>query len=207
MLCLPLALGSALLLARRRWHGRVALDMLVHLPLVLPPVLVGYLLLAVFGARAPLGHWLRAGFGVHLPFTTHGAALATAVMTFPLVVRTMRLSLEQLDPGLNEAARLLGARRWDRFMTVTLPLILPGVLAGVITAFAASLGEFGAVITFAGNVPGETQTLPLALYSALETPGGESAAWRLATLSLGLGIAGIAIAELVARRMHHWLGR
>ncbi len=206
-LCLPVGLGSALLLTRRRWHGRVALDMLVHLPLVLPPVLVGYLLLAAFGARTPLGHWLRSSFGVHLPFTTHGAALATAVMTFPLVVRTLRLSLEQLDPGLGEAARLLGAGRWDRFATITLPLILPGVLAGIITAFAASLGEFGAVITFAGNVPGETQTLPLALYSALESPDGETAAWRLASLSLALGIAGIVAAEFIARRMHRWLGR
>ena len=188
-------------------RGRVLLDAFVHLPVILPPVLVGFVLLIVFGRRGVAGQYLASWFGIHLAFTLQGAALATAVMTFPLVVRTMRLSLEQLDPGLNEAARLLGARRWDRFMTVTLPLILPGVLAGVITAFAASLGEFGAVITFAGNVPGETQTLPLALYSALETPGGESAAWRLATLSLGLGIAGIAIAELVARRMHHWLGR
>lgn len=207
VLCLPVALAVSLLLARPRWRGRVALDTLVHLPLVLPPVLVGYLLLMVFGARAPLGHWLAAQWGVHLPFTTHGAAFATAVMTFPILVRAMRLSREQLDPGLEEAARLLGAGPWDRFTTVTLPLMLPGILAGAVTAFAASLGEFGAVITFAGSVPGETQTLPLALYAALDSADGEDAAWRLAGLSLTLGVGGIVIAEVLARPMHRWLGR
>jgi molybdate transport system permease protein len=206
-LCLIPGLCAAVLLAKRHWRGRLALDAIIHLPLVLPPVLVGYLLLVVFGARAPVGHWLYARLGVHLPFTSHGAALATAVMTLPLLVRAMRLSLEQLDPGLDDAARLLGATRWDRFATITLPLMLPGILAGTITAFAASLGEFGAVITFAGNVPGETQTLPLALYSALASADGESAAWRLAGLSLALGIGGLVVAELIARRMHRWLGR
>jgi len=206
-MCVPVALLLAVPLARRTWHGRVALDVLVHLPLVLPPVLVGYLLLIALGARAPVGHWLAVHLGLHLPFTTHGAALATAVMTLPLLVRSMRLSLEQLDPALGDAARLLGAGRWDRLVTVTVPLMTPGILAGAITAFAASLGEFGAVITFAGNVPGETQTLPLALYSALESADREGAAWRLACLSLTLAVAGILAAEFVARRMHRWLGR
>lgn len=204
-LCLPVALVAALLLGGRPWPGRLALDLLVHLPLVLPPVVIGYLLLGVFAARAPVGHWLATVLGVHLPFSTHGAALATAVMTLPLPVRAMRLAREQVEPGLEDAARLLGAGRWDRLCSVTLPLMAPGILAGAVTAFAASLGEFGAVITFAGNVPGETQTLPLALYAALDRAGGDASAARLAGLSLALGIVGIAAAELLARRLRRRL--
>ncbi|MGH8258596.1 MAG: molybdate ABC transporter permease subunit, partial [Steroidobacteraceae bacterium] len=165
---LPLALPVAWLLARRRFPGRTLFDAFVHLPLVLPPVAVGYVLLLLFGIHGPLGAWLARSFGVRLAFTTNGAALATAVMSCPLVVRAMRLSLESVDPGLEEAARTLGAGPLDRFATVTLPLMMPGVLAGLVTAFAAGLGEFGAVITFASNIPGETRTLPLALYTALQ---------------------------------------
>ena len=201
------ALGIAWLLTRRRFAGRTLLDAVVHLPLVLPPVLVGYLLLLMLGVRGPLGHWLDQWLGIRLVFTTNGAALATAVMSFPLMVRAMRLSLEGVDTGLEQAARTLGAGAFDRFVTITLPLMLPGVLAGAVTAFAAGLGEFGAVITFVSNIPGETRTLPLALYSALQSPDGDALAARLALLSFALGLAGLLSAELLARNLRRWLGR
>jgi molybdate transport system permease protein len=168
---------------------------------------VGYFLLLTLGARGPIGAWLRDALGVQLVFTTAGAAVATAVMSFPLVVRAIRLSIENVDPGLEDAARTLGAGAWDRFATITLPLMLPGVLAGAIVAFSASLGEFGAVITFVSNIPGETQTLPLALYSAIQTPDGDTAAMRLASLSVALGFAGLVLAELLARAVRRRLGR
>jgi molybdate transport system permease protein len=204
---LPFAVVIAWLLTQRRFRGKLLLDVLVHLPLVLPPVVVGYLLLLLFGLRGPLGSWLYERFGVQLIFTTGGAALATAVMSFPLVVRAIRLSLEGIDRGLEEAARTLGAGPWDRFFTITLPMIVPGILAGSVIAFAAGLGEFGAVITFASNIPGETRTLPLALYTALQTPGGEALAARLAAVSITLGLLGLVAAELIARRMNRMLGR
>ena len=204
---LPPAIGVAWLLTRRRVPGRLLLDAAVPLPLVLPPVVVGYLLLLLFGVRGPVGAWLDARFGIRLVFTTAGAALATAVMTFPLMVRAIRIALEGVDRGLEDAARALGAGPLDRFFSVTLPLMLPGVLAGAITAFAAALGEFGAVITFVGNVPGETRTLPLALYAVLQSPGGDAAAARLATLSLLLGVGGLLLAELLARALRRRLGR
>jgi molybdate transport system permease protein len=204
---LPPAVLVAWRLARGRFPGRPLLDALVHLPLVLPPVAVGWLLLVLLGARGPLGSLLDGWFGVRLVFTTGGAALATAVMSFPLIVRAVRLSLEAVDPGLEAAARTLGAGPLDRFATVTLPLAAPGVLAGAITAFAAGLGEFGAVITFASNIPGETQTLPLAIYSATQTPGGERTAARLALVSFALAAGGLLLAEVVARRLHILLGR
>jgi molybdate transport system permease protein len=204
---LPIAILFAWLLARGKWRGKILLDALVHLPLVLPPVVVGYLLLLLFGVRGPIGQWLDASFGVRLVFTSGGAALATAVMSFPLMVRAIRISLEGVDPGLEDAARTLGAGPWDRFVSVTLPMMLPGILAGAVTAFAAGLGEFGAVITFVSNIPGETRTLPLALYTALQTPGGETLAARLATISFTLGLAGLLISEFVARRVRLLLGR
>jgi molybdate transport system permease protein len=204
---LPLAVLVAWTLSRSRFLGRTVLDALVHLPLVLPPVVVGYLLLLLFGTRGPLGAWLDATFGVRLAFTSAGAALATAVMTFPLMVRAIRLSLESIDPGLEDAARTLGAGPLDRFFTITLPLMAPGIVAGAIIAFAAGLGEFGAVITFASNIPGETRTLPLALYTALQSPGGDALAARLATLSFLLGLAGLVLAEWVSRGLRRRLGR
>lgn len=204
---LPLAIAAAWLLTRRRFAGRMILDAIVHLPLVLPPVVIGYLLLLSFGARGPIGSWLLQTFGFRLAFTREGAALATAVMTLPLMIRAIRISLELVDPGIEEAARTLGARAWDRFFTITLPLIAPGVLAGAVTAFAAGLGEFGAVITFVGNVPGETQTLPLALYSALQTPDGDLIAARLAVLSLSLGLLGLLLAEWLSRYLRRALGQ
>ncbi len=207
LFALPLAVLVAWVLARRRVAGRILLDAFVHLPLVLPPVVVGYLLLLLFGTRGPIGGWLDRVFGVQLIFTSTGAALATAVMTFPLMVRAIRISLEGVDAGLEDAARTLGAGAWDRFCTITLPLMLPGILAGAVTAFAAGLGEFGAVITFVSNIPGETRTLPLALYTALQTPGGDALAARLAAISFSLGIAGLVAAELIARRLRWMLGR
>jgi molybdate transport system permease protein len=207
VLSLPVSVLTAWLLTRRRFLGRALLDAFVHLPLVLPPVVVGYLLLVLFGTRGPIGSWLERLFGIQLIFTRNGAALATAVMSFPLMVRAMRISLENVDRGLEEAARTLGAGAIDRFATVTLPLMLPGVLAGAITGFSAALGEFGAVITFVSNIPGETRTLPLALYTALQTPGGDTAAARLAGVSFGLGLSGLLLSEWLARRVRRMLGR
>jgi molybdate transport system permease protein len=197
----------AWLLTRRRFPGRMLLDAFVHLPLVLPPVVVGYLLLLLLGTRGPVGGWLDRTFDIQLTFSTFGAAIATAVMSFPLMVRAMRISLENVDTGLEEAARTLGASPWRRFGTITLPLMLPGVLAGAVTAFAAGLGEFGAVITFVSNIPGETRTLPLALYTALQSPDGNATAARLAMLSLSLGLGGLLASEILARRLRVWLGK
>ena len=204
---LPLAVLAAYALARGRFVGRPLLDAFVHLPLVMPPVVIGWGLLLLFGVRGPLGSILQHWFGVRLVFTTAGAALATAVMAFPLMVRAIRLSLEGVDPGLEAAARTLGAGPVDRFLTVTLPLMAPGVLAGAVVAFAAGLGEFGAVITFASNIPGQTQTLPLAIYAATQTPGGEATAAKLSAVSFTLAIAGLLLSELVARRMRRLLGQ
>jgi molybdate transport system permease protein len=204
---LPVAIAIAWLLTRGRFAGRSLLDAFVHLPLVLPPVAVGYLLLVLFGNRGPIGGWLNEQFGVQLVFSRSGAALATAVMSFPLMVRAIRVSLEHIEPGLEEAARTLGAGPLDGFMSITLPLLVPGVLAGAVTAFAASLGEFGAVITFVSNIPGETRTIPLALYTALQMPGGDAAAARLAIMSLALGFSGLLVAEFLARRFRAMLGR
>jgi molybdate transport system permease protein len=204
---LPVAVVLAWVLARRRFVGRTLLDALIHLPLVLPPVVVGYVLLVLFGSRGVIGSWLERAFGIELVFTRNGAALATAVMSFPLMVRAMRISLENVDRGLEDAARTLGARAFDRFATITLPLMLPGILAGAVTAFSAALGEFGAVITFVSNIPGETRTLPLALYTALQSPDGEHAAARLAGLSVILGLGGLLLSEWFARRVRRMLGR
>ena len=203
----PPALMCAWLLSRGRFPGKVLFDGLVHLPLVLPPVVMGYLLLITLGTRAPLGGWLLDVFGIRLIFNWTGAALATGVVTFPFQVRAMRLALDAIDPGLEAAARSLGASRLDVFCSVTLPLMIPGILAGTITAFAASLGEFGAIITFVSNVPGETRTLPLAIYSAIQTPGNETAAARLAALSIALALAGLLLSEVASRRARRLIGR
>jgi len=201
---LPFAVAAAFLLARGRFPGKALVDGLIHLPLVLPPVVMGYLLLVLFGTRGPIGGWLLETFDIRLIFTRTGAALAAGVVTFPFQVRAIRLALEAVDPGLLDAARTLGAGPLDRFVNVSLPLALPGVVAGAITAFAASLGEFGAIITFVSNIPGETRTLPLAIYTAIQTPGGEVAAARLAALSIGLALAGLLAAELAARRARRY---
>jgi len=203
---LPIATAVAWLLVRRRFPGRTLLDAFVHLPLVLPPVLTGYLLLVLLGTRGLIGGWLLRAFGVHLIFTTAGTVLAVAVMTFPLMVRAIRLTLEGIDIGLEEAARTLGAGPLDRFASITLPLMLPGILAGAVTAFAAGLGEFGAVITFVSNIPGVTRTLPLALYTALQTPDGDATAARLAITSFALGLAGLVLSEWLSRVLRDRLG-
>ncbi len=200
-LSLPFGLATAWLLARCDFYGKTLLNCLVHLPLVVPPVVVGYLLLLTFGRRGLLGAWLHDSFGITLAFTWQGAALAAAVMAFPLMVRAMRLSLEAVDRRLEAAARTLGAGRAGVFLTVTLPLMAPGILAGAILAFARSLGEFGATITFVSNIPGETRTLPLALYSLVQTPGGEAGALRLTLIAVGLALAALAASELLARRL------
>ncbi|MFO1154073.1 MAG: molybdate ABC transporter permease subunit [Rhodospirillales bacterium] len=203
---LPLAIVAAFVLARGRFPGRLLLDGLIHVPLVLPPVVLGYLLLLTFGTRAPVGAWLLETFGIRFAFSWTGAVLASAVLTFPFQVRAIRVSLDAVDPGLEAAARSLGAGRFDIFFTITLPLILPGILAGAITAFAAALGEFGAIITFVSNIPGETRTLTLAIYTAIQSPGGEMAAARLASLSIILALGGLILSEVVRRRMQRRIG-
>jgi molybdate transport system permease protein len=204
---LPLALALAFLLSRGRFVGRGLLDTLAHLPLVLPPVVVGWLLLLLFGLHGPIGAWLHDWFGIRLVFSRTGAELACAVMILPLMLRAIRLSLEAVDPGLEQAARSLGAGAWDRFLSITLPLAAPGVLVAAITGFAAALGEFGAVITFAANIPGQTQTLPLAIYSALQSPGGEAAAARLSLVSVALAVIFLTLAEALGRRLRARVGR
>ena len=187
--------------------GKALLDGLIHLPLVLPPVALGYLLLVSFGTRAPLGAFLLEHFGLRFVFSWTGAALASAILVFPFQVRAIRLSLEAQDPGLSQAAETLGAGRLDRIVNLYLPLALPGILGGAVTAFAASLGEFGAIITFVSNIPGETRTIPLAIYTAIQSPGGEAAAARLAALSIVLALAGLVLADAVARRARSALGQ
>lgn len=204
---LPLGLFLAWLLARREFPGKTLLDGAVHLPLVLPPVVVGYLLLALLGRRGALGAPLHDLFGVTVAFTWQGAAVASAVMGLPLMVRAIRLSIENVDRGLEAAARTLGAGRLDAFRSITLPLILPGVLAGTVLSFARSLGEFGATITFVSNIPGETRTLPLAVYGYTQVPGGEAAAARLTLVSVALAFAALFVSELLARRVRARVGR
>ena len=204
---LPFAFAAALLLARRRFPGKTLVDGVIHLPLVLPPVALGYLLLISFGTRAPLGAFLLEHLGIRFVFSWTGAALAAAILTFPFQVRAIRLALESEPPGLAEAAETLGAGALDRLVTLHLPLAAPGILAGAVTAFAACLGEFGAIITFVSNIPGETRTLPLAIYTAIQTPGGEAAAARLAALSIGLALAGLVLADWVGRRTRTLVGQ
>jgi molybdate transport system permease protein len=197
---LPVAFALAWLLARGRFAGKTLLDAAVHLPLVLPPVVIGWALLIAFGPDGPAGRVLAAVFGVTFLFRWTGAALAAAVMALPLMVRSIRLGLEAVDPRLEQAARTLGAGPWRTFWEVTLPLAWPGVLAGAVLGFARSLGEFGATITFVSNIPGETRTLPLLIYSALEMPGGEARVWRLAAVSVALSLAALIASDLLTRR-------
>ncbi len=197
---LPVSYALAWLLARRRFPGRLLLDAAVHLPLVLPPVVTGWLLLLAFGRAGPVGGWLEESFGVTLVFRWTGAALAAAVMALPLMVRAMRLSIEAVDRRLVEAARVLGAGRWRAFLAVTLPLSAPGIAAGATLGFARSLGEFGATITFASNIAGETRTLPLAIYSGLQLPGAEAQVARLAAISIILSIGALVLSEWLMRR-------
>ena len=197
---LPFAVALAWLLSRRSFAGKALLDAVVHLPLVLPPVVVGYFLLVLFGRRAPIGAFLYEVLGISFAFRWTGAALACAVMGFPLMVRAVRQSLDAVDRRLEAAAATLGARPAWVFASVTLPLILPGVVTGVLLSFARSLGEFGATITFVSNIPGETQTLPLAIYTFTQVPGGDAQALRLCVLSILLSLAALMASELLLRR-------
>jgi molybdate transport system permease protein len=197
---LPIGLLVAMLLARGQFWGRSLLNVLVHLPLVMPPVVTGYLLLVLLGRRGVLGQFLADSFGIVFAFRWTGAALASGVMGFPLMVRSMRLSIENVDRRLEDAAATLGAGRVWVWLTVTLPLILPGIVAGLILSFARALGEFGATITFVSNIPGETQTLPTAIYTFLQVPGGELGALRLTMVSVAISVAALFASEAVAQR-------
>jgi len=197
---LPFAVATAIALARWRFPGKSLFDALVHLPLVLPPVVVGYFLLLLFGRKGPLGELLDQWFGIVVAFRWTGAALACAVMGFPLMVRAIRLSVEAIDPGMDAAAETLGAGPLGKLFAVTLPLALPGIVTGTLLAFARSLGEFGATITFVSNIPGETQTLPLAIYAFTQVPGGDAQAIKLCVFSIVLSIAALLISEVLVRR-------
>jgi molybdate transport system permease protein len=197
---LPFGMAIAIVLARREFWGKSLLNGIVHLPLVLPPVVTGYLLLISFGRKAPLGAFFEQNFGLVFSFRWTGAALACAVMGFPLLVRAIRLSAENVDMSLEAAAATLGANRAWVFLTVTLPLILPGVIAGMILSFARAMGEFGATITFVSNIPGETQTLPSAIYTLTQVPGGDAGALRLTVISLIISMGALVASEFLARR-------
>ena len=197
---LPFALAAAYVLARWRFRGKVLFDALVHLPLLMPPVLTGYALLVLLGRRGPIGHWLDQLFGFTFAFRWTGAVIAAAVMAFPLFVRAIRLSIEAIPSEIDEMAADLGARPWAQFWRVILPLSLPGVAAGMALAFAKALGEFGATITFVSNIPGETQTISLAILTLTQTPGGQNSIWRLAVVSLLLAIGSLVASEWLVRR-------
>jgi molybdate transport system permease protein len=203
VLSLPLGIFVAFALARWSFWGRQLLNGLVHLPLILPPVVTGYLLLLTFGRKGVVGGVLDQWFGIVLAFRWTGAVLAAAVMAFPLMVRAIRLAIEAVDPKLEEAASTLGAPRLWVFATVTLPLILPGILAGAILAFAKAMGEFGATITFVANIPGQTQTLPSAIYAFLQVPGGDAQAWRLVVVAIVVAMAALLLSEWISRKVAH----
>lgn len=198
---LPFGIACAWLLARREFPGKALVDGIIHLPLVLPPVVVGYALLVLLGRRGVIGSLLLDWFGITLAFTWKGAAIASAVISFPLMVRAIRLSLEGVDRGLEQAARTLGCGPLRTFLTVTLPLVAPGVLTGLILAFARSLSEFGATITFVSNIPGETRTLPIALYALTQVPGSDAAALRLCVISVVVAFAALLASEILSRRV------
>ena len=202
---MPFGILVAWILARLRFPGKSIFDGIVHLPLVLPPVVTGYVLLVLFGRKGPLGAFLQDHLGLTLAFNWKGAALAAAVMAFPLLVRAVRLSMESVDQELEAAARTLGAGPLRVFFTVTLPLVAPGIISGLILSFARSLGEFGATITFVSNIPGETRTLPLALYTLTQMPDGETGAMRLCLLSVGVAMVAMVLSEMAARRFSRQL--
>ncbi|EHD22442.1 MULTISPECIES: molybdate ABC transporter permease subunit [Brenneria] len=203
---LPLGILTAWILVRCRFPGKSLLDSVIHLPLVLPPVVIGYLLLVAMGRRGVIGVWLYDWFGFSFSFSWRGAALASAIVAFPLMVRAIRLSLEAVDRRLEQAARTLGAAPWRVFFTITLPLSFPGIVVGTVLAFARSLGEFGATITFVSNIPGETRTIPLAMYTLIETPGAESAAARLCVIAIALSLVSLLLSEWLTRWSRKRLG-
>jgi molybdate transport system permease protein len=204
--CLPLGIYVGWLLARREFRGKFLVEALVQLPMVLPPVVPGFALLLLLGTQGPVGQWLFATFGITVAFTWKGAVIASAVMAFPLLVQPVRVAFRLIDSRLEQAATTLGATPWNAFLTVALPLALPGVLAGAVLCFSRSLGEFGATMAFVGNIPGETRTLPLAIYSFMNVPGGEGAALRLAGLSIALAVFALAASHWLTRRAERQLG-
>ena len=201
LVSLPLGIFVAYALARLEFPGKQVLNGLVHMPLILPPVVTGYLLLITFGRRGSVGQFLEEWFGIVVAFRWTGAAIAAGVMAFPLMVRAIRLAVEAVDPKLEAAAHTLGATKLWVFFTITLPLILPGVIAGAILAFAKAIGEFGATITFVSNIPGETRTIPSAIYAFLQVPGGQEAAGRLVIVAIIIAMAALILSEFVARRV------
>ncbi|MFC0308559.1 molybdate ABC transporter permease subunit [Gallibacterium trehalosifermentans] len=204
---LPLAIFVAWLLARKQFFGKTLLNSVIYLPLVLPPVVIGYLLLLIMGRKGVIGEYLYDWFGFSFAFSWRGAILASAVVAFPLVVRSIRLSLESIDVNLEATARTLGASPYRVFFTITLPLALPGILAGMVLGFARSLGEFGATITFVSNIVGQTQTIPLAMYSFIQTPGAEEQAFKLCLLSMMLSLLSLLLSEWLSRYMYQKLGQ
>lgn len=201
LISLPFAIAIAWVLSRKEFSGKQLVNGIVHLPLILPPVVTGYILLMVFGRRAPIGSFLEDTLGLVLAFRWIGAAVAAAVMAFPLMVRAIRLAIDAVDPGLEDAASTLGAPRWRVFSTVTLPLITPGIMTGAVLGFAKAMGEFGATITFVSAIPGRTQTLPSAIYGFLQVPGGETQALRLVIVSVAVAMSALLLSELISRRV------
>ena len=206
ILCLPFGIALGWWLERGHFPGKFLVDALVQLPMVLPPVVPGYLLLLLLGTQGPLGSWLQSQFGIVVAFTWKGAALASAVMAFPLMLQPIRLAIRLIDARLENAATTLGSSPWRVFLTITLPLAVPGVIAGSVLSFARGLGEFGATMAFVGNIPGETRTLPLAIYSFTHMPDGEAGAMRLTLLSIGLAVVALLLSHWISRRAERQLG-
>ncbi|RNF85921.1 molybdate ABC transporter permease subunit [Montanilutibacter psychrotolerans] len=202
---LPLGVATGWLLARRTFPGKLVLDTLLHLPLVLPPVVTGYALLVTFGNQGAVGRWLAEWLGISFAFRWTGAALASAIMGFPLMVRAIRLSIEAVDRRLEQAASTLGANPWRVFFGITVPLAWPGIVAGAVLAFAKALGEFGATITFVSNIPGQTQTLSSAIYGLMQVPGGEAGIWRLTAVAVTISFAAVLVSEWLVQRQRRGL--
>ncbi|MEM9836974.1 MAG: molybdate ABC transporter permease subunit [Bacteroidota bacterium] len=203
LILLPVSLGIGYLLARRSFWGKSIVESLIHLPLVMPPVTTGYLLLICLGSSSTIGQWLSKYLGIQLAFSFYAAVIASAVVSFPLMVRSIRTGMELVDPGLEEASRLLGVGQFMTFIRITVPLALPGIVSGCILAFARSLGEFGATITFAGNIAGETQTLPLAIYATMQVPGQENATFRLVLVSVFISFIAMLLSEWYINKVRH----
>jgi len=203
VISLPLALAVGYLMARHNFQGKSIVESIIHLPLVMPPVTTGYLLLLVLGSKGLVGEWLSDTLGIKIAFTFQAAVIASVFVSFPLIVRSIRTSMEMVDTGLEEASRILGASKIRTFFRITVPLALPGIISGTILAFARSLGEFGATITFAGNIVGETQTLPLAIYATMQSPGQEYATLRLVIISIIIAFAAMVLSEWYIKKMRH----
>lgn len=206
VVCLPFGVALAWWMERAEFRGKFALEALAQLPMVLPPVVPGYLLLLLLGRNGPLGQWLEQHFGIVVAFTWKGAVIASAVMAFPLMLQPIRLAFRMIDVRLERAAWTLGAPPWQVFLSISLPLAIPGLIAGCLLCFSRSLGEFGATMAFVGNIPGETRTLPLAIYSLTQVPGGDAAALRLSLLSIALAVAALLVSHLLGRRAERALG-